>query len=303
MTAVGTVFDIQRFSVHDGPGIRTTVFLKGCSLRCAWCQNPEGLERGVRLWNFDNLCSGCGACVAACPNAALAPRPEGGVSVSAEACVRCGACIDTCTRNAMAFDGYDIDAGALAERLLSDKVFYDSSGGGVTFSGGEPVLQSALVHETAVRLADFGIGTAIETSMACEWENFAPLLESVRDFIVDLKIFDPGRHEAATGRGNAQIFENFRRLSAALFQDGRLKVRIPVIPGYTDDDDNLSALGRFIGGVCPGVPLELMNFNPLAEAKYRRMRMCDPFPWHGTKPVPDGLLRRKFELVRAAMRD
>lgn len=268
----GTLFDVQRFSVHDGPGIRTTVFLKGCPLRCAWCQNPEGLERTIRLWNFDNLCVGCGVCVGVCPNAALSMGEDGIPAIDHDKCARCGKCVDECLYNAMALDGFEIDSAELAERLLADAVFFAASGGGVTFSGGEPLAQAAFVKDTASRLHEKGVRTAIETSLEGSWDDLKGLIDCIDFFQVDLKLADSALHHAATGVGNERIADNFRRLASALRGSGRLLLRIPAIPGYTDDEANLAALARMAADVDPELDVELMNFNPLAAAKYRRMR-------------------------------
>ena len=296
----GTLFAIQRFSVHDGPGIRTTVFLKGCPLRCAWCQNPEGLSPEITLWNADNLCSRCGACAAACPARALSPGAAGRIEVDNRACARCGACVDACARNAMAFDGFVVDAEELVATLLADRVFFASSGGGVTFSGGEPLAQPGFVIEAASRLRGLGIHTAVETSMACPWNVLRDAAAAIDYFLVDLKIADPRRHEAATGADNRGIVDNFSRLCGLIGGEDRMKARIPLIPGYTDDDDNLAALGAFVGRHRALPPVEVMNFNPLAGAKYRRMRADETF-WNGAKPFTRSEVAERTALVANSM--
>ncbi|MDR1613752.1 MAG: glycyl-radical enzyme activating protein [Planctomycetota bacterium] len=288
--STGTVFDIQRFSLHDGPGIRTTVFLKGCPLSCAWCQNPEGIDGTIRLWNFDNLCVGCGRCAELCRNGALSSTPGGRPRIDRGRCVRCGSCIEECLHNALALDGFVMDDRALAARLLDDRQFFSASGGGVTFSGGEPLVQAAFVRDIAKRLESDRITVAIETALHIPWENVATVLDAVDLFHVDLKIFDPDRHRRATGFGNRLIFENFRRLAEALADSERLRVRLPLIPGFTDDRDNISGIVDFIAGIDPGLKVELMNFNPLGEAKYRRMRL--PYGVSAdAKPYDDNAMR------------
>ena len=288
----GTIFDIQRFSIHDGPGIRTTVFLKGCPLRCAWCQNPEGLEKTIHLWNFDNLCVGCGKCIANCPNKALVQGEGGKPTILHDRCSRCGRCVDECLYNAMALDGLEIDSENLVERLLADAVFFASSGGGVTFSGGEPLTQAKFVLEVATGLHRRGFHTAVETSMEGEWEDLESLIRCIDYFQVDVKIFNPDSHCKATGRDNTRILDNLRLLAGALRGSDRLKVRIPVIPGYSADDKNLSAIARHVATVDPDIPVELLNFNPLATAKYRRMRKQYPLA-DVSQAYPDSEIREK----------
>jgi len=268
---VGRIFDLQRFSVHDGPGIRSTLFLKGCPLRCVWCQNPEGLEGAIRLWHFANLCERSGTCVEACPQRALALGPDG-IEIDRSRCDLCGKCIDACPRNALAFDGRDLEVDDAVAQLAADKVFYDRSGGGVTFSGGDPLLQADFVAAVARGLKARGIHTAIETSLFAAWASIEALLPVIDLFIVDLKVADPARHAELTGQENEPILENARRLAAALAGTGRLLLRVPLIPGLTAEPANLAAIAALAARIDPAAPVELMNFNPLAAAKYRRMR-------------------------------
>jgi len=223
------IFDIQRFSVDDGPGIRTTIFLKGCPLRCRWCQNPEGLEFGL--------------------DSAYAPRAGEGVR--------------------------EIEPEALAEEAMADRVFFETSGGGVTFTGGEPLAQVDDVVKTARLLRANEIHTAVETSLFVSREAIEKALEVIDLFLVDLKILDPDLHERGTGKRNEIILENFRFLAQRTKGSRRLIVRTPLIPGYTATQENLESIGAFIASIAPGVPWELLNFNPLASAKYSKMGKMD----------------------------
>ena len=292
----GTLFDIQRFSVDDGPGIRTTVFLKGCPLHCAWCQNPEGLSREIALWNFDNLCTSCGACIEVCPAGALISGTAGSVGINNKECNKCGQCVEECPNNAMALDGFVLEDDELVKSLLADRVFYDNSGGGITFSGGEPLAQKDFVVRVARSLRELGINTAIESSMACAWDALKEAAEVIDYFMVDLKIADPERPKAATGLDNQGILENFTRLFRLIGKKGRMKVRIPIIPGFTDDAENLIALGKFIGRHGDSIPVELMNFNPLAGTKYRRIHL-DDILWRNAKPLTPAELSERKALV------
>jgi pyruvate formate lyase activating enzyme len=270
---MGRVFDLQRFSVHDGPGIRSTLFLKGCPLRCVWCQNPEGLEGAVRLWHFQNLCARCGTCVKACPKQALTLGPDR-VEIDRAACDLCGKCVEACPRNALAFDGRDLEVEEAIEQLAADRIFFERSGGGVTFSGGDPLLQADFVRAVAAGLKAKGIQTAIETSLFAAWERIEPLLAVIDLFIVDVKVADPARHLALTGQESGPIRENLRRLVRALGDPRRLLLRVPLIPGMTAEEGNLAGVAEIIADIAPETQVQLMNFNPLAAAKYQRMQQA-----------------------------
>jgi pyruvate formate lyase activating enzyme len=266
----GRIFDLQRFSVHDGPGIRTTVFLKGCTLRCRWCQNPEGLDRRISLWHFANLCGQSGRCQEVCPTNAITLTPTG-VEINHAACTACGKCVDACPRNALALDGRDLTVDEVVEEVTRDSIFHEVSGGGVTFSGGEPLMQADFVLEVATALRARGVPTSVESAMHVPWSAIEPLIAVVDFFIVDVKVADSQQHRIATGLPNDLVLENLRRLAGALRGQGRMLVRVPLIPRYTATPDNLAAIGDIVHGIDPAIPVELINFNPLAGAKYRRM--------------------------------
>ncbi len=274
--STGRVFDIQRFSVHDGPGIRTTVFLKGCPMRCRWCQNPEGLDRAVSLWHFENLCGRSGTCVEVCPTMALTLGPDR-LTINHAACTLCGKCVEVCPRNALAFDGRDVTVDEVVEEVLRDSVFHGVSGGGVTFSGGEALAQPQFLLKVASVLRERDVTTTLESALHAPWAVIEPLLDVISLFVVDVKVADSAAHAVATGVPNELILANVRRLAERLAGTGRMLVRVPLVPGYTATEKNLRAIAELVHEIDPALPVELMNFNPLAGAKYRRMGMPNEF--------------------------
>ncbi len=272
----GVIFDIKRFAVHDGPGIRTTVFLKGCPLRCAWCQNPEGLSAGIELWHFESRCIRCGRCVAVCPEEALsldtaAERP---VTIRRARCTRCGRCVAECPSGALAFDGREADSDDVIEEIAADRVFYDTSGGGATLSGGEPLAQAAFAMAILRGCRERGIHTAIETSLHVPPEVVRATAEAADLLLVDLKLADGEAHRRWTGEDNRLIRANFEWLAG---RGAAMIVRVPLVPEVTATEANLRALARYVRQVDAKLPVELINFNPLARAKFRRMGLAYPF--------------------------
>ena len=262
----GIVFDIKTFAIHDGPGIRTTVFLKGCPLRCLWCQNPEGLEIQPQIWHFPAKCIGCKQCEAVCPHNAIEVGTEHWIN--RELCCRCGLCADTCVTNSLAFDSKEMTVDEVTGRVLEDVVFYRNSHGGVTLSGGEATFQYSFSLALLQEFKRKNLHTAIESCMHCSpdvWKQFFPLIDK---FIVDLKCMDSNQHKAFTGMDNHMILENFRILAE---NKEDILVRIPMIPGMTATHENVAAISSFVYSIRKTIPVELINYNPLAPGKYRIM--------------------------------
>ncbi len=286
--AKGLVFNIQQFSTEDGPGIRTTVFMKGCPLRCAWCHNPEGLSPKPELMWHDVRCIGSRECLRACPESALTLTPAG-MRIDRSRCTVCGKCADACPSAALEVIGRYWEPRALASELVKDRVFYETSGGGITFSGGEPMLQSDFLYEALTLCKDASLHSALDTCGLSGWERYRRVLPYVDLILLDLKVMDGARHRAATGVANDAIVANARRLAA---EGKRMWIRTPIIPGYTSDAENIEAIARFIGSELPTVERwDLLAYTDLGKPKYHRLDL--PYALEGA-PL---LAKEQMELL------
>ena len=248
----GTIFDIKECSIHDGPGMRTTVFLKGCPLHCLWCHNPEGLRKEPQLTYKKNMCAHCGNCYLPCGH------PE---------CAPFGRCVHACPNGCLEISGRTISSEALAEKIESYRIFFDVSGGGVTFSGGEPLMQGDFVCEVADALN--GIHKAIQTSGYAPEEIYRRVVERMDYVLQDIKLADPALHRQYTGVDNARILRNI----AWLKESGKPFVfRVPLIPNITDTPENLKQIAR----ITEDFPVELLPYNKLAGAKYEMLGLEYP---------------------------
>ena len=266
----GTIFKIKRFSVHDGPGIRTSVFLKGCPMNCIWCHSPEGISKDISIWYNRNLCISCNQCIQVCPEKALAAfsDEEPNIQIDRELCKVSGECVRTCPSNALQFTGYRSTVSEIIGEIEKDMIFYDSSGGGITLTGGEPLLQPGFSSEILKESKDRKIHTAIETSLYCEKEALDLLAEYVDLFIIDIKIFENSLHKYYTGKNNETIKENFLYLAR---QGKNILVRIPLIDNITDNRANLTAIVDFVKETRKDILIEKIDFNPLAENNYKKL--------------------------------
>lgn len=290
----GTIFNIQRFSVHDGPGIRTTVFLKGCNLRCFWCHNPESWHPHPELQFFPDLCIGCGRCLRACPRGAHESNEEGRV-LRRDLCTACGACARTCYAQALVHVGRQVAADEAVAEILKDRAAYDESGGGVTLSGGEPLLQPAFVRDVLEKSKAQGLHTAVETALHVNWRIIEEILPPLDLVMLDLKLMDPGRHRSATGRDNALILANARRLGAAGIP---LIVRTPVVPGVNDTAEEIGAIASFVSGLPNVLYWELLPFHRLGEGKSRSLGR--EFPAAGLQPPGKERMRALLDVAASA---
>ena len=285
----GFVFEVKRFAVHDGPGLRTTLFLKGCPLRCPWCQNPEGLHLEPRLWYKEADCLRCGNCVAACQERALALDER--VHIDRAACTLCKRCLDACPTGALLLDGREVSADEAEETLLQDAVFY-AEGGGITLSGGEVMAQWPFALELLRRMRARGVDTAIETCLLVKQDVLSRFLGLVDHFIVDIKYFDGAEHRRVLGESNELILANYRYLVG---KSADVLVRTPLIPGYTATEANIRAIARFVRLTDANARYELLNFNPLCRSKYAALE--EDYPVSG-QPFSAGEMEAFYAILR-----
>ena len=287
----GLIFSIVRASVHDGPGIRTVIYHKGCTMRCAWCHNPEGLSPRTEIMYYPERCIGCGRCAGVCPE-----HISGGFRLPV--CRHCGQCAESCPSGALSAAGKRYDADELMKIILRDRRYYEKSGGGVTFSGGECLMQSDFVAYLADECKKAGIHTALETALYVGEAALDAVIGKIDLFYVDLKHMDPGKHKKFTGCDNRLILSNFRRLSA---RHDNIIVRIPLIPGVNDDETNLHDTARFIADCRGGVrAVELLKYNELAGGKYAPLGL-DIRPSEAWRAQTDAQMIEKRAFMRSQL--
>jgi pyruvate formate lyase activating enzyme len=263
----GIIFSIKRYSIHDGPGIRTTIFFKGCPITCLWCHNPEGISSGYELCFWGDQCLDCGSCIKACPEDAVI-RKEGMISMDDLFCRRCGACVQACPTGAMEIIGEEMSVSGVMQEIEKDTIFYDESGGGVTFSGGEPLLQPEFLISLLMDCKAKGIHTAVDTCGFVETDILIRVSRFVDLFLYDIKVMDEEKHKKVTGVSNQRILSNLKELSHI---GAMITVRIPVIPGFNDDDENMKRTGKFISSLKNIKQVDLLPFHSLCIDKYSRL--------------------------------
>jgi pyruvate formate lyase activating enzyme len=264
----GTIFDIKKYAIHDGPGIRTTVFFQGCPLSCWWCHNPESQSRSPVLLYRANRCVLCGTCVKTCPQNGIkiTPSPDGKVATTDRTkCDVCGKCAEVCYHGAREVSGREVTVEEVLAEIERDVPFYDQSGGGVTFSGGEPLLQRKFLAELLRECKLREINTVVDTSGFAAWDTMDQIRANVDLFLYDLKMIDDERHKTYTGVSNKLILQNLRHLAQS---GAQIEIRIPLIPKINDDADNLEGTAAFLAELPNISGVELMAYHHIAEAKY-----------------------------------
>jgi pyruvate formate lyase activating enzyme len=263
----GIVFDIQHFSLHDGPGVRSTVFLKGCPLSCRWCGNPESQDTHPQLMFFPHLCAACGHCVETCPQQAMSLNASG-LSFNPNRCIACGACVPNCLRNARSLSGKSMNIAEISEEVRQHWRIFQQSGGGVTVSGGEPLSQKDFVLALLRELHDeAGLHTCLDTCAKAPWPVLERLLPHLDFVLLDIKHLDDAKHRQWTGSGNADIIHNARNLAKSTV---KVLVRLPLIPDFNDDDNSLFSFGNFLQET--GLTrIEIMPYHTLGLSKYKAL--------------------------------
>lgn len=267
---LGLVFNIQRHCTEDGPGIRTTVFLKGCVMRCPWCQNPEGIKPFPEIMWYDIRCIGDKRCINVCPNKALS-YTEKGVKINREKCDLCGKCVEVCPAGAIEIIGKFYSIEEIIPILVRDKVFYDKSKGGVTLSGGEPALQYRFSTSLLTELKKMGIHTAIETCLGTNWRSLESIVKVVDLVILDIKLMDKEKHLKYLGVDLDVVLTNAKKIAE---MGKKIWVRTPIIPRYTNFEENIKNISDFIRENLPTTErYELLAFNKACVKKYERLEV------------------------------
>jgi pyruvate formate lyase activating enzyme len=277
----GTIFDIRRFSIHDGPGIRTTVFFKGCPLRCLWCHNPESQSPFPELILQPNRCTLCGECLEACPNGAIYQEGDR-ILTQRDKCQLCQSCARVCYAEARRFTGQELSLAQVMDEITRDTAFYDQSGGGVTFSGGEPLYQAFFLEGLLAACKELEIHTVLDTCGYAPFQTLERLRGWVDLFLFDLKHLEDAVHRELTGVSNRLILDNLERL-AGLGHD--IYLRVPLIPGVNDDLDHLHALAQYAAGLPHLLGLDLLPYHAIGVEKYVRLNKPAWIPPAGSLPA------------------
>ena len=290
---MGLVFDFQRFSIHDGPGIRTLVFLKGCPLHCSWCQNPESISRDPEIMLIEGNCIGCGKCIEICPVDAAGNSPEGNRTIDRNRCNVCGECLKVCYANTINISGRYLSVSEVLDVVERDRKFYERTGGGVTFSGGEPTTQAAFLMELARQAKARDLHTAIETCGHFKWNALVDIFNNIDLVLYDIKHMDPEKHYTLTGVRNRLILENLERIASLNLP---VRVRLPLIPGANDSEENIRATAAFAADLPNLEALDILPYHRLGESKWGELNQ--KYFLHGVKPHTHEQVSAMFDIVR-----
>lgn len=288
------VSSIERYAVFDGPGIRTLVFLKGCPLRCLWCDNPESQKIKSQIFLISDKCIGCGQCLTTCPQGATTLSKTGEIKINRKLCTGCGKCVETCYAGARVVIGKYMTVRHVLEEIMKDSIFYRRSSGGVTLSGGEPLMQAESAREILRGCSERNIHTALETSGYADWESVKAILEYVDLVFLDIKHMDSFAHRKFTGVPNELILENAKNISLLKIP---MIIRVPIIPGYTDSEENIKATAKYVVGLRTVNKIELLAYHGYGELKYERLG--SRYRLKNLKPPSKERMERLKEIVES----
>lgn len=275
MSKKALISNIQNYSTKDGPGIRTTVFFTGCNLKCVWCSNPELIEPGIKVMYFENRCRRCGKCAETAVNNSII-LTESGCEIDREKCTNIEECMEVCPYEAYEKSGYEISVQDLYNKLIRDKIFFEQSGGGVTFSGGEAGLQYEFLSEIGAELQKDNIHTALDTAGLITWEKLQKAINSMNMVLFDIKAYDSGLHRKYTGAGNELILENIKKTAA---KNKELIIRMVIVPGMNDNIEDIKKRISFIKELGSAVKqIDILKYHNLGEGKYKSLGMIYSVP-------------------------
>ena len=275
MSKKALISNIQNYSTKDGPGIRTTVFFTGCNLKCIWCSNPELIEPGIKVMYFENRCRRCGKCAETAVNNSII-LTESGCEIDREKCTNIEECMEVCPYEAYEKSGYEISVQDLYNKLIRDKIFFEQSGGGVTFSGGEAGLQYEFLSEIGAELQKDNIHTALDTAGLITWEKLEKAINSMNMVLFDIKAYDSGLHRKYTGAGNELILENIKKTAA---KNKELIIRMVIVPGMNDNMEDIKKRISFIKELGSAVKqIDILKYHNLGEGKYKSLGMIYSVP-------------------------